>query len=176
MANELTEVSDLIERAVSGATEEQLTVHPDGKWSSAQILEHLALTYSGTTKGMGRVLQKGKPLGGRRSLRDLLLQFTLLKLEFFPPGRKAPAMVVPSGTLGGMEALKSFRTEFSTMSATLEEVEQRFGRDTVVLNHPVLGPLDVSQWRRFHLAHARHHAKQIDRLRALQSVASAAGA
>jgi hypothetical protein len=29
------------------------------------------------------------------------------------------------------------------------------------MDHPFLGPLTASQWRKFHLVHGRHHARQI---------------
>ena len=39
---------------------EQLNWHPPGKWSVAEILEHLYLTYTGTSKGFSRLLDSGK--------------------------------------------------------------------------------------------------------------------
>lgn len=41
----------------------------------------------------------------------------------------------------------------------------KFGGRTKLLDHPVLGPLSVSQWRKFHLVHGLHHVKQLHRLR-----------
>ena len=45
-----------IQRATEGMSADQLAWHPPGKWSSADILEHLTLTFTGTAKGMRRVL------------------------------------------------------------------------------------------------------------------------
>jgi len=176
MANELEQARELIDRAVSGMTEEQLLFHPGEKWCSANILEHLALAFSGTVKGMQRVVEAGKPLGGRRSLRDIALQTGLLTLGYFPTGRTAPKMVTPSCTLGGLEALAMIRENLQSMAAKLDEVEKQFGTSRRILDHPILGPLTLPQWRKFHLVHARHHMKQIDQLRGAQSERSAVGA
>jgi hypothetical protein len=43
--------------------------------------------------------------------------------------------------------------------------EAKFGSRIKVLDHPILGPLSIDQWRRFHLVHGLHHVKQIRRLR-----------
>jgi hypothetical protein len=51
--------------------------------------------------------------------------------------------------------------EIDAMSAQLDECERKFGARTKILDHPVLGPLTVEQWRKFHWIHGRHHAKQI---------------
>jgi hypothetical protein len=32
-----------------------------------------------------------------------------------------------------------------------------------LLDHVILGPLTVKQWKKFHLAHGLHHLKQIRR-------------
>jgi len=50
----LEQLLNAITSATRGMTVEELTRHPEGKWSSAQILEHLYLTYTGTAKGFER--------------------------------------------------------------------------------------------------------------------------
>jgi hypothetical protein len=34
-----------------------------------------------------------------------------------------------------------------------------------LLDHPILGPLNATQWRKLHLVHGRHHLKQLLHLR-----------
>jgi hypothetical protein len=65
------------------------------------------------------------------------------------------------------EVLRAIREKLATMDAIITQCEARFGRATRILDHPVLGPLTARQWRKFHLAHARHHMKQIRKLRGL---------
>ena len=45
-----------LESAVDGMSSEQLSWHLPGKWSAAEVLEHLYLTYTGTTRGLEKVL------------------------------------------------------------------------------------------------------------------------
>jgi hypothetical protein len=174
MANELDTVRELIEQTTRGMSEEQLCFHPAEKWSAANILEHLLLAFSGTVKGLERVLEAGKPLGGRRSPRDVIFQTTLLTFGYFPSGRKAPKMVVPTCTLGGLQAIEKIQAQLATMARKLAEAEELLGNECAILDHPILGPMRVPQWRQFHLTHTRHHMKQIHRLRAMQSQATVA--
>ena len=45
-----------LESAAEGMSSEQLRWHLPGKWSAAEVLEHLYLTYTGTIKGFERVM------------------------------------------------------------------------------------------------------------------------
>ncbi len=152
-----------LDSAVEGMPEEQLKWHPPEKWCAAEILEHLYLTYTGTVKGFERVLQAGKPAVGRASIRQRARMCVVLGLGHMPSGRKAPKNTVPRGL-----AVEKVRAEVGLKIAAMDEIitacEARFGNGKV-LDHPILGPLTASQWRKFHWVHGRHHAKQIERLR-----------
>jgi hypothetical protein len=56
-------------------------------------------------------------------------------------------------------------TKIETMDALIEQCATRFGPRNKLLDHPILGPLTATQWRKFHLLHGLHHQKQILRLR-----------
>jgi hypothetical protein len=43
----------------------------------------------------------------------------------------------------------------------LKDVARAFGTRRPVLNHPLMGPFSVTDWRWFHWAHTRHHLRQI---------------
>ena len=45
---------DAVERETRGMPAEQLAWHREGKWSAAQVLEHLSLAFSSTSKAMER--------------------------------------------------------------------------------------------------------------------------
>jgi hypothetical protein len=157
-----------IDSATAGMTEEQLTFHPEGKWSSAQILEHLSIAFGGTAKMLEKCLKEGKPLGDFPNLKQRLFGLILLDLGYFPKGRTAPAGVTPKGQLGGMEALAQIRANLIQMDKALAECEQKISKDRCIANHPVLGPLRIDQWPKFHRVHTLHHMKQIRSLRAQQ--------
>jgi len=55
--------------------------------------------------------------------------------------------------------------KIAAMDAIIAQCEARFGRHVKLLDHPFLGPLNATQWRKLHLVHGRHHEKQLLRLR-----------
>jgi len=154
-----------LEHAIAGATPARLENAPHGKWSPAQILEHLLLTYQGTNKGVAKCLEKGCSLAGRVTFKDRIRSFVVVNLEYFPRGRRSPERAVPKGMPAG-EVQRAIFAEIGQMEAGLAECERKFGPRTKIMDHPILGPFSVGQWRKFHWVHGRHHARQIcERLR-----------
>lgn len=143
---------------------EDLTRHPEGKWSTAQVLEHLYLSYSGTVKGFERCLQAGKPLARAPVLKDRMRAFVVTGLGHFPTGRQAPERTRPRG-MAVDEITRGIAPQILAMDEIIAQCEARFGKRTLLLDHPVLGPLTARQWRKFHWLHGRHHLKQIKKLR-----------
>jgi hypothetical protein len=160
----LKRLREAITSATLGMTAEDLVRHPEGKWSTAEVLEHLYLSYTGTVKGFERCLQAGKPLARTPALRDRLKAFVVTGLGHLPQGRKAPERTHPRG-MPADEVTREIGPRISAMDEVIAQCEARFGKRTRVLDHPVLGPLTARQWRKFHWVHGRHHVKQIQKLR-----------
>src|SRR6202049_127836 len=93
----LKRLREAITAATLGMTAEDLLRHPEGKWSTAEVLEHLYLTYTGTVKGFERCLQAGKPLARTPMLKDRMRAFVVTRLGHLPEGRKAPERTQPRG-------------------------------------------------------------------------------
>lgn len=165
MHSYLQRVQQEIDDAVRGLSLEQLAWHREGKWSAAAILEHLSLTYSGTAKGLQRGLESGRPNITPPSAAQRVAGFVVTGLRYMPPGRKAPAMVVPKGA-SPETVLADLRRNLAAADDAISRCEARFGAGVKIANHPILGPLTARQWRTFHLVHARHHMKQIAHIRA----------
>ncbi len=104
-----------LEETMTVTSPDRMVNGPEGKWTPAQVLEHLFLTYHNTNRGLAKCLEKGTPLG----------------------------------------------TRIQQMEAGLAECDRRFGPRARILDHPVLGPLNVGEWRKFHWVHGKHHARQI---------------
>ena len=160
----LQQLKESLESAVDGMSSQQLSWHLPGKWCASQVLEHLYLTYTGTIKGFERVLTSGKSLATRASVAHRALTFVVVGLGHMPAGRKTPAVAQPRG-MPAEKVRNELGAKLAAMDAILAECETRFGPHTKLLDHPILGPLTVAQWRKLHLVHGRHHHKQLLRLR-----------
>jgi hypothetical protein len=165
MDSRLAELKQALESATAGMSSEQLSWHPMDKWSAAEVLEHLYLTHTGTIKGFEKVMQSGKPLATRASIKHHLRKLVVLGFSHMPAGRVAPVNTRPKSTPAD-KVLSEFGAKIAAMDAIIAQCEERFGRSVPVLDHPILGPLSAAQWRKFHLVHGLHHVKQILRLRA----------
>jgi Protein of unknown function (DUF1569) len=164
MDTHLEKLQQVLESAVQGMSQEQMSWHLPGKWCAAQVLEHLYLSYSGTTKGFQRVLEAGKPLATRASVRQRFRIFVVLNCGYLPTGRKAPPAAEPRG-LSPETVRNEMATKIEAMDVIIGQCEKRFGAGVALLDHPVLGPLTGKQWRKFHELHGMHHRKQLLRLR-----------
>jgi Protein of unknown function (DUF1569) len=153
--------------SIAGLTGSQWTSRPAGKWCAAEILEHLYLTYTGTIKGFSRVAEAQKPLATSPTWMQRGRRWIVLGLGYFPSGRQAPPFTRPRGA-----ATENVKSEIGPKIAEMDDMiahcELQLGKDSNLLDHPILGPLSGAQWRKFHLVHGLHHLKQIRKLRAGQ--------
>ncbi|MGH9601945.1 MAG: DUF1569 domain-containing protein [Terriglobales bacterium] len=164
MDPQLQRVLDAIDTATRGMSGPQLAAHSEGKWSSAEILEHLSITFGSTARALDKALASGEPKISPATMYQRGAALLVATIGYFPPGRQAPEFTRPKG-MDGETALRTIRENLVAMDAAITRCEERFGRSRKIATHPVLGPLNVPQWRKFHLVHTRHHMKQIDRLR-----------
>jgi hypothetical protein len=161
----LEQLRNEVAAAHAGMTSQQLSWHPPGKWSAGEILEHLYLTYTGTTKGFGRVTESGAPKVTPATLKQRIGKIAVLGFSYLPSGRAAPSFARPRG-LPFEKIAAEISDKITEMDQAISLCEQKLGRG-LVFDHVILGPLSAAQWRKFHLVHGRHHLKQIHRLRKL---------
>lgn len=153
--------------------------HPRGDataWNAQQVIEHLLATYATCTASLDARLAKGRPLESKRPIRARFWQWVIIDLGYFPPGRKAPEAVrpglIPLTAQDGAGLQERVRDALARMDESLNRAAAVYPSRPVV-THIVLGPLSVRQWRGFHRVHARHHAKQLARLRAAATLVPA---
>jgi hypothetical protein len=157
----------LLERAhrvlrdcAGGLTPDALARRPAGRWSSADILEHLGLTFAATTRGLRRLVDHGPADLPAPRFQQRLATLLVVHAGYFPSGRASPEPLRPRGADPGT-VLDDTLARLTAMDAALDGAELKFGPRIRVMPHPVLGPLSVHEWRRFHWVHTRHHARQI---------------
>jgi hypothetical protein len=157
----LLERADRVLRESAGAIDRAaLARQPAQGWSSAEILEHLALVFGRTTRGLQRIVEFGAPRVGPLTVPHRIAHFVVFGLRHLPSGRESPEAVRPRG-VDAATVLDSALTALAAMDVALDEAELRFGPRVRLMDHPVLGPLTIDQWRTFHWVHTRHHARQI---------------
>jgi len=146
--------------ATSGAGDESRVRRDPKLWSVVEIVEHLTRAYSGTAKGFERCLEKGAALASTASMRQRLQQFALINLGYFPDGRQAPKHILPTGELDLAAVLDAVRRDLARLDESAAQTRRALGTGKM-LDHPILGPLSVDQWLKFHVVHTTHHARQI---------------
>jgi DinB superfamily len=165
----LNQTRDLLAAPLAGCSAEQVARHPAGdpaRWNAQQVVEHLCATWRSTIGGLEDRLQKGRPLRSRATLAQQCMQLAVCEFGFLPRRREAPPAVRPKDAPGVLLTGDELIAHFSATLAALDDVLNRIepqAKDAPVMTHFLLGPLNVRRWRRFHRAHARHHAAQIKR-------------
>jgi hypothetical protein len=152
--------SDGLRSALAGFSPADADAARGGRWSIANVVEHLDLTYTRNVAGLERRLRKGNSPERKRTLRQAAIRTVIITLGYFPPGRSAPEMVVPQGRAFS-DVVAGLYGHLEELDRCLTEAERVFGATPAVLDHPIIGPFSVDDWRRFHWVHTRHHLKQI---------------
>lgn len=160
----LQRLQDVITEVTRSMTAEDLARRREGKWGAGEILEHLYLTFTGTTKGFERCLSAGKPKITPPLWKQRVAKWLVVGLGRMPEARTSPKNLVPRGTATD-KVLADIGMQIAVMDEMIRRCEQRYGTTTKLLDHPFLGPLTGKQWRKFHWVHGRHHVAQIIRLK-----------
>ena len=170
MHNDLHRLETQMIAALQGLDARQTQAVPlayPEKWSIQRIIEHLLMTYRSSSAAIQARVDKGSATRATPSLGQRFVQFLIISLGRFPPGRKAPAAVIPglpSTVRSGEELGAAVKLELDRFDAITAKGEVLFGSRRAV-SHISLGPLSMRQWRRFHLIHGLHHVKQIRAIR-----------
>lgn len=168
MHKHLQRVEQAIDNTLQGMSNEQLAWHKEGKWSAADILEHLSFTYSGSAMLLERCIRNGLISANVPIWSQRLRAFLVTVLHYMPTGWQSPSMVAPKGSPPEI-VITEVRRQLLAADDAIRRCETRFGSRATVANHPLLGPLTAPQWRVFHLVHTLHHMKQIAQIRKQQA-------
>jgi hypothetical protein len=136
---------DEVVRALEGLSAEDLTAHPiDGKWSAAEIVQHLADSEMTSAIRLRRLLVEDKPeIQGYN--QDLFATRLLYNDRDIAP------------------ALHAFRGARAT---TVQLLERMTAEDWLLEGtHSESGRYTAEDWLRIYAAHAHDHACQIRRLK-----------
>ena len=135
-----------------------------GKWSMIEIVEHLVLAERAVFLGLPdprRIEEKPRDFGNR--VRYALVMFILT--SGIPVRTPSPAMV-PQGDRGLAELRRLWDESQRWLRSCIAHLGPEAGRKAV-FEHPIAGPLTVSQAVRMGQVHVEGHVRQIRRLRRL---------
>jgi hypothetical protein len=130
----------------------------EGRWSPAQIAEHLAIVYEFNRKVVTGTAEKGAPRFLQPVLRWFIVSRTLKAGRCTRKGR-APAIFQPTATPAAAATLLArLTTAMTGMEGDIRSGHPA-GRHTV--DHPFFGRLKTVDWIRLQAIHARHHRSQL---------------
>lgn len=133
-----------------------------GKWSPAQVAEHVCLTYEALLHelGGGAGMRPRVGTGMQRLLRWVMLPHILFHRSF-PVRARAPRETRPGDA----------HPDCAVVLARLRDVAERFehelnrarGNGEVHLTHPYFGCVEPVKTLRFCAVHLEHHRRQLER-------------
>ena len=132
---------------------------PRGKWTPAQIVEHLALGMEWTWRGFEE--RRGRPAMTRRprTVAQRVTWLFIFGIGWVPPVQ-APERSRPDADPDPAYVERHFREGAAGMRRVAAELLPARAADLFV-KHGRLGDLTISEWLRFHTWHCGHHARQI---------------
>jgi len=176
--NSIAEIYDSLEatrerllRSVEGLSAGQEDFRPaPGRWSVADIMEHLAISEGQSVKLFQMILKKAE---GSGRLRAADAPFAPVSIEeFVERSRKekyqSPEMVRPGGGVPLADSLARLRESRAALREQRPRLERVDGSE-LRFPHPVFGPLDLYQWLAFVGAHEERHLAQVEALKEAMS-------
>jgi hypothetical protein len=133
----------------------------EGKWTAAEIVEHLSLAYEAALRELreGKVMQPRVSAAWQAVLRWFLLPHMLFHRSM--PRSRAPREIRPASAASDpSEAVERMRRLGEETEEALEAVTRR------PLTHPYFGPLDRVRVIRLMALHIEHHQRQLPPARA----------
>lgn len=134
---------------------------PD-RWSVAEILEHLSLVEYAIAGMLAQHVEaaRGSGVGPERETEPVVPTVPLARLLDRDARLTASARSQPTAGLGWDVARRAFGAARAQLVELLQGADG-LALSEVVIQHPLLGPLNVYQWAVFLGAHTRRHAAQV---------------
>jgi hypothetical protein len=134
------------------------TPRSEGKWSPAQIAEHLAIVYEYNRKVVMGTAEGGAP----RFLQPLVRWFIVtrtLKAGRFTRNGRAPAIFRPAAAPAAAPVVLERLTK--ALSGFESDIRSGHPEARHMVRHPFFGPLPTIDYLRLQAIHARHHRSQL---------------
>jgi len=128
----------------------------EGKWSAAQVADHIALAYEAGCEALeGRSTGPAPPRLLRPVIRTLLLR-PVLMLGRFPMRSKSPSALQPAASPADASSLLN---RLQTAATAFERRAAANPSDSI--DHPAFGRLALVDFIRLQEIHTAHHRSQL---------------
>jgi len=156
----LAELPELVLGPLRERSDSEWQRGPAGKWTPAQIVEHLALGLALSAETFTARRNHAPMVRRPRTPAEKIAKLLIFGFRWFPPGRKSPERTTPPAQIDRASA----EAHFLAAIEAWDQVDRALlpeRRADLFVKHPRMGDLTVEEWMRFHVIHARHHARQI---------------
>ncbi|HZE94288.1 MAG TPA: DUF1569 domain-containing protein [Gemmatimonadales bacterium] len=156
----LAELPELVLGPLRERSDSEWQRGPAGKWTPAQIVEHLALGLALSAETFTARRNHAPMVRRPRTPAEKIAKLLIFGFRWFPPGRKSPERTTPPAQIDRASA----EAHFLDAIEAWDQVDRALlpeRRADLFVKHPRMGDLTVEEWMRFHVIHARHHARQI---------------
>lgn len=151
---------DAIARETAGLPVEAIARPLPGRWSIAEILEHLTLSFTKNAEALQKALGSGELRARAPRLRERLARVLVVDVGYFPRV-EAPTATRPSRSIPPDRSTAAVLDAIRALDDTMARAVSRFGEAVPVANHPYFSGMTVPQWRKFHWRHTVHHMRQV---------------
>ena len=131
---------------------------PAGKWSPAEIVDHVATAIERSAAGFQSRLDKPAMERRPRSMPQRVAWMIVGGTGWFPVRRQAPESTRPQARPERAATEKKLREAVAAYVALRPTLA---GRSDLFLKHPVFGDLTYDEFAHFHVRHVNHHRKQL---------------
>ena len=135
---------------------------PPGRWSVAEVLEHLALVETGIARLINKKVSDGRAAGLGQELESSSILWSLDVHKMLDRNERleAPERTRPASAAGVEDAWRHLEDAHATARHAVASTEG-LAIGTLTHPHPSLGPLNLYPWVIFIGAHELRHALQI---------------
>lgn len=160
VSRQLARLEPMVLHPVRGLDDTEWHRAPPGKWSVAQIVQHLAIGVDVVAGTFERRADRSE-MQRRSKPYEALLRHLVLGLGTVPGGLTAAKGTEPADQPEPELITAQFRMGVERLRSMTEDwpAERQLAR---FVRHPYLGDLNLPEWVRFHFLHCRHHARQIE--------------
>lgn len=154
-------MQDMVSAAESVPADRWTTPRAEGKWSPAEVLEHVSLAYH----VMSNELAGGPPMRIKtKAWQRLLLRFTMvpkiMRGDGFPSGARSPKEIKPAtANANQREAIDAFKKRAADFDVAVARAQDSGRR--VRLTHAYFGAMTLVDSVTLLARHLEHHVKQM---------------